>query len=84
MAEKAIEEQMKELQSICDPIIASVYQAQGSQYGTDDDDEEFEDLWRIMQNNMIWYSLLVLTNSEAKKIVQKSIGRSLTSLDVLA
>ena len=40
----AIEEQMKELQSICDPIIASVYQAQGSQYGTDDDDEEFEDL----------------------------------------
>ena len=40
----AIEEQMKELQSICDPIIASVYNAQGSQYGTDDDDEEFEDL----------------------------------------
>lgn len=40
----AIEEQMKELQSICDPIIATVYNSQGSQYGTDDDDEEFEDL----------------------------------------
>jgi heat shock protein 5 len=40
----AIEEQMKELQSICDPIIATVYNSQGSQYGDDDDDEEFEDL----------------------------------------
>ena len=40
----AIEEQMKELQAICDPIIATVYNSQGSQYGTDDDDEEFEDL----------------------------------------
>ena len=40
----AIEEQMKELQSICDPIIATVYNSQGAQYGTDDDDEEFEDL----------------------------------------
>merc|ERR1719362_481372 len=29
----AIEEQMKELQSICDPIIATVYNSQGSQYG---------------------------------------------------
>merc|ERR1719288_660168 len=44
-AEKdAIEEQMKELQSICDPIIASIYNSQGHQYGGDDDDEEFEDL----------------------------------------
>ena len=43
-AEKdAIEEQMKELQSVCDPIIASIYNSQGFQ-GDDDDDEEFEDL----------------------------------------
>ena len=40
----AIEEYMKELKPICDPIIATVYNSQGSQYGTDDDDEEFEDL----------------------------------------
>ena len=39
----AFEEQMKELQRICDPIIAQVYQDQGGQ-GGDDDDEEFEDL----------------------------------------
>ena len=39
-----LNEQMKELQSICDPIIASIYNSQGSQYGADDDDEEFEDL----------------------------------------
>jgi len=43
-AEKeAIDEQMKELQSVCDPIIASIYNSQGFQDG-DDDDEEFEDL----------------------------------------
>jgi len=35
---------MKELQKVCDPIIASVYNAQGYQGGGDDDDEEFEDL----------------------------------------
>jgi len=34
---------MKELQSVCDPIIASIYNAGGGQ-GEDDDDEEFEDL----------------------------------------
>ena len=38
------EEKMKELQSICDPIIAAIYQAQGGQGGFDDEDEEFEDL----------------------------------------
>lgn len=36
-------DQLKELQSICDPIIAKVYQSQGGQGGMDDD-EEFEDL----------------------------------------
>lgn len=40
----ALEEQMKDLQRICDPIIASIYQSQGAQGGYDDDDEEFEDL----------------------------------------
>ena len=40
---EAIDEQMKELQSVCDPIIASIYDSQGYQ-GGDDDDEEFEDL----------------------------------------
>ena len=35
---------MKELQSICDPIIASIYNSQGAQGGYDDNDEEFEDL----------------------------------------
>ena len=40
-----IEDQMKELQSICDPIIASVYQAHGGQgFDDGDDDEEYEDL----------------------------------------
>ena len=41
----SFEEQMKDLQRICDPIIASIYQSQGGQgqYG-DDDDEEYEDL----------------------------------------
>lgn len=41
---EAIEEQMKELQSICDPIIASIYDSQGYQGGDYEDDEEFEDL----------------------------------------
>ena len=39
----AYEEQMKELQRICDPIIAQIYQSQGGQ-GGEEDDEEFEDL----------------------------------------
>ena len=39
----ALEEQMKDLQRICDPIIASIYNEQGFQ-GGEDDDEEFEDL----------------------------------------
>merc|ERR1719218_385067 len=37
------DEQLKELQRVCDPIIAQVYQSQGGQ-GADYDDEEFEDL----------------------------------------
>ena len=41
---EGLEEQLKELQRICDPIVAKVYQSQGSQGGMDDDDEEFEDL----------------------------------------
>ena len=40
----AFEEQMKDLQRICDPIIANIYQGQGGQGGEYDDDEEFEDL----------------------------------------
>lgn len=45
-----LEEHMKDLQKICDPIIAKVYQKTGGQgqggdaAGGDDDDEEFEDL----------------------------------------
>jgi len=39
----AYDEQMKELQRVCDPIIAQIYQSQGGQ-GGEDDDEEFEDL----------------------------------------
>lgn len=38
-----LEEQLKDLQRVCDPIIAKVYQQQGGQ-GQDFDDEEFEDL----------------------------------------
>ena len=40
----AIEAAMKEMQSVCDPIIASIYNSQGAQGGYDDNDEEFEDL----------------------------------------
>ena len=36
---------MREMQSICDPIIASIYSSQGYQGGDGHDyDEEFEDL----------------------------------------
>ena len=36
---------MKEMQSVCDSIIASIYNSQGFQSGGgDEDDEEFEDL----------------------------------------
>lgn len=36
---------MKEMQRICDPIIASIYNGQGFQGGEGfEDDEEFEDL----------------------------------------
>jgi len=38
-----LESQMKELQHICDPIIADIYQKQGGQ-GGHYDDEEYEDL----------------------------------------
>ena len=37
------EDHLKQLQKICDPIIAKVYQAQGGQGGVEDD-EEFEDM----------------------------------------
>ena len=40
---EAFEEQLKELQRVCDPIIASIYNQGGGQAGYDDD-EEFEDL----------------------------------------
>lgn len=39
----ALSEQLKDLQKVCDPIIASIYNSQGYQ-GGEDDDEEFEDL----------------------------------------
>ena len=39
-----LDSQMKELQTVCDPIIATIYNSQGYQGGADDDDEEFEDL----------------------------------------
>ena len=35
---------MKEMQAVCDPIIASVYNSQGHQGSGGYDDEEFEDL----------------------------------------
>ena len=39
------EEHLKDLQRVCDPIIAKVYQASGGQGGgSHDDDEDFEDL----------------------------------------
>lgn len=40
------EEQLKELQRICDPVVAKVYQKNGGQGqgGNQYDDEEFEDL----------------------------------------
>jgi endoplasmic reticulum chaperone BiP len=39
------EEHLKDLQRVCDPIIAKVYQASGGQGGGSyDDDEDFEDL----------------------------------------
>ena len=34
---------MKDLQRICDPIIASIYGHQGGQGQTDDDDDEMYD-----------------------------------------
>jgi len=43
---ESYEEQLKDLQKKCDPIISKVYQAQGGQQGSEgaQDDEEFEDL----------------------------------------
>ena len=40
------EDQLKELQSVCDPIIAKVYQSNGGQGGAADDEEqeEYDDL----------------------------------------
>ena len=37
------EDKLKELQSVCDPIISAVYQKMGGQGRADDDDEEFEE-----------------------------------------
>lgn len=37
------EEQLKDVQRVCDPIISRIYQQQGGT-GMSDDDEEFEDL----------------------------------------
>ena len=37
------EEKMKDLQGVCDPIIASIYGSQGGQGGSDDDDDEMYD-----------------------------------------
>merc|ERR1712127_986217 len=39
-----LEEHLKDLQKVCDPIIAKVYQSSGGQGGQTYDDEEFEDL----------------------------------------
>jgi len=39
------EAHLKELTSICDPIIGKIYQKQGGQNASHDD-EEFEDLWK--------------------------------------
>ena len=39
-----LEDKMKEVQRVCDPIIAKLYQGQGGQGGEAYDDEEFEDL----------------------------------------
>jgi len=44
---------MKDLQRICDPIIASIYNSAGAQGGYDDDDEEFEDLWTNYAKNKL-------------------------------
>jgi len=41
---ESFDEQMKELQRVCDPIIAQIYQDQGGQGSEFDEDEEFEDL----------------------------------------
>jgi len=40
------EDKLKELQTVCDPIISKVYQASGGQGGADasTDDEEYDDL----------------------------------------
>lgn len=45
MSKEDFEEQMREMQAVCDPIIAQIYNSQGYQNGGQaDDDEEFEDL----------------------------------------
>merc|ERR1712159_172773 len=39
------DDKLKELQSVCDPIIAKVYQSQGGQgYASEDDEDEYDDL----------------------------------------
>lgn len=38
------EDHLKDLQAVCDPIISSVYQAEGGAGGEDFDDDEWEDL----------------------------------------
>jgi len=45
-AEKGdFEDKLKELQAVCDPIIAQVYQAAGGQGGADAEEDFEEDLW---------------------------------------
>ena len=40
-----LDDKLKELQSVCDPVIQQVYQDMGGQGQADDDDEDFnEDL----------------------------------------
>lgn len=42
---ESYESQLKELQSVCDPIISKVYKQQGGQ-GEHSEEEDHEDLWR--------------------------------------
>lgn len=38
------EEHLKDLQAICDPIVAKVYKQQGGSHAGGDDDDDYEDL----------------------------------------
>jgi len=59
------EDKLKELQSVCDPIISKVYQGAGGQGGAgcDYDDEEFEvDLWAKKTRNVLRLSISIVIN----------------------